>query len=129
MTLHRGLVFVVAMTAVLAGADALGQVTRADYDRALGLREKYEALAVGMPESATWVPNTPRFWYRRTVSGGQEFVLMDAATLQKRPASGTGWNQPAFLRYIFIDRHGDGLWIKRAGSVTSIPGSSCIGLL
>ena len=43
MTLHRGLVFVVAMTAVLAGADALGQVTRADYDRALGLREKYEA--------------------------------------------------------------------------------------
>ena len=50
MTLQRRLV-VVGMF-LLTGTDALAQVTRADYDRALGLREKYEALATGMPESA-----------------------------------------------------------------------------
>jgi dipeptidyl aminopeptidase/acylaminoacyl peptidase len=86
MTRHRDLVFAVGMTVVLAGADAVAQVTRADYDRALALRERYEALAVGIPDSATWVPDTPRFWYRRSVSGGQEFVLMDATNQQKRPA-------------------------------------------
>ena len=88
MTVHRRLAIAVGMTFALAGADALAQVTRADYDRALSLRERYETLATGMPEAATWVPDTPRFWYRRTVSGGTEFVLMDASTSTKaRPPS------------------------------------------
>ena len=86
MTVHRHLAGAVGMVFVLAGAEAWGQVTRADYDRALGLREKYEALATGIPEPATWVPNSPRFWYRRSVLGGQEFILMDATTREKRPA-------------------------------------------
>jgi len=62
------------------------QGTAADYLRANGLREKYQNLAVGMPDSATWIGRTTRFWYRRSVQGGNEFVLVDADTQQKRPA-------------------------------------------
>jgi hypothetical protein len=68
----------------LIALDATAQVTRADYERALSLREKYEAAVTGMPDSAVWIADTPRFWYRRSVNGGHEFVLMDAATGQKR---------------------------------------------
>ena len=66
----------------LAGA----QGTVADYQRAMGLREKVQGLAVNAPEPATWVEKTPRFWYRKSVKGGNEFVLVDASSPQKRPA-------------------------------------------
>ncbi|MBM3295468.1 MAG: S9 family peptidase [Candidatus Aminicenantes bacterium] len=62
------------------------QVTKADYDRAFGLREKLQSLAVDLPERPSFIGTTPRFWYRKTVSGGSAFVLMDAATLEKKPA-------------------------------------------
>ncbi|MCL4848820.1 MAG: DPP IV N-terminal domain-containing protein [Acidobacteria bacterium] len=65
---------------------AAAQPTAADYERAIGLREKYEAAAVGMAEPATWIDDSPRFWYRRSVAGGHEFLLVDATTLEKRPA-------------------------------------------
>jgi hypothetical protein len=38
-----------------------------------------------VPDSATWIGETPRFWYRRSIAGGFEFVLVDAASGQKRP--------------------------------------------
>ena len=63
---------------------AAAQVTPADYERARGLRETYEALAPNVPGPATWVETTHRFWYRRSVKGGHEFVLVDADTGQKR---------------------------------------------
>ena len=66
-------------------APAAAQVTPADYERAGGLREKYEALALNVPGPATWIEKTHRFWYRRSVKGGNEFVLVDADTGQKRP--------------------------------------------
>jgi dienelactone hydrolase len=69
-----------------AGLAQTPQVTAADYERAQGLREKYEAAAVGMAEPATWIEKTHRFVYRRSVAGGHEFVLVDADTLEKRPA-------------------------------------------
>jgi dipeptidyl aminopeptidase/acylaminoacyl peptidase len=62
-----------------------GQVNPADYERAAGLREKYEALALSVPGPATWVEKTHRFWYRRSVKGGHEFVLVDADSGAKRP--------------------------------------------
>ncbi len=79
-------VLVLALTAAGGLATAGAQVTKADYDRARGLREKYEAAAAGMPGPATWIDKTTRFWYRRSVTGGHEFVVADAATSQKRPA-------------------------------------------
>ena len=60
-------------------------MTTADYERAAGLRDKYEAAALNVPGAATWVEKTHRFWYRRSVKGGNEFVLVDADSGQKRP--------------------------------------------
>jgi dipeptidyl aminopeptidase/acylaminoacyl peptidase len=62
------------------------QVTRADYERAAGLRRKYDGLAVNIVDRPTWIGKTSRFWYRKSVKGGNEFVLVDAETLTKRPA-------------------------------------------
>ena len=60
--------------------------TRADYERAQGLREKYTALAVDVPETAEWIGRSNRFYYRKSVKGGSQFVIVDAATQQKQPA-------------------------------------------
>ncbi len=67
-------------------ARAGAQVTRADYDRAQGLRDKYQYLPVDVPEAGTWIGATSRFVYRKSVAGGFEFDILDAATLEKRPA-------------------------------------------
>jgi len=64
---------------------ARAQVTRADYERAMGLRAKYEKLPVGIAEPATWIAGSHRFYYRRSVKGGFEFVMVDADSGQKRP--------------------------------------------
>jgi dipeptidyl aminopeptidase/acylaminoacyl peptidase len=62
------------------------QVTRADYERAAGLRRKYDGLAVNIVDRANWIGKTDRFWYRRSVKGGYEFMVADAETLTKKPA-------------------------------------------
>ena len=62
------------------------QVTRADYERAAGLRRKYDGLAVNIVDRTNWIGKTTRFWYRKSVKGGYEFVIVDAETLTKRPA-------------------------------------------
>jgi dipeptidyl aminopeptidase/acylaminoacyl peptidase len=71
---------------LLLAAVARAQGTSADYQRANGLRARYESLAIGMAEPASWIEKTGRFWYRRSVKGGHEFVLVEAETQQKRPA-------------------------------------------
>jgi dienelactone hydrolase len=63
-----------------------GQGLVDDYQRARGLREKYQNLAVNIPGPANWIEGTSRFWYRKSVAGGNEFVLVDAETLAKKPA-------------------------------------------
>jgi hypothetical protein len=64
---------------------AIAQGTLADYQRAAGLRAKYEAAALNIPERATWLEGD-RFWYRKSVPGGHTFVIVDAATDAKSPA-------------------------------------------
>jgi dipeptidyl aminopeptidase/acylaminoacyl peptidase len=76
-----------AITFMLAGASAVtAQVTTADYDRALGLRDRWMYLTENVADPATWVDNTSRFYYRKSVKGGFEFVMVDAQSLQRRPA-------------------------------------------
>ena len=74
----------VAASVMALGRPADAQVTRADYERAEGLRGRYEALVTNVPDAATWIGETSRFWYRRTVKGGAEFVLVDAASGERR---------------------------------------------
>jgi endonuclease/exonuclease/phosphatase family metal-dependent hydrolase len=75
-----------AAGACLLAFPASAQVTRADYDRALGLRDKYQALTVNVPEPATWIEKTNKFHYRRWIKGGNEYMLVDADTKEKRQA-------------------------------------------
>ncbi len=78
-----------ALCFLLAGTlavPALPQGTVADYDRSLALREKLQGLAVNVPGQAQWIEGSNRFWYRKSVQGGHEFVLVDAQALTKHPA-------------------------------------------
>src|SRR5688572_18435294 len=74
--------FVLAITATCAFA----QGTAADYERAIGLRTKYEAAAIDIAGVPTWIGNTHRFWYRKLSRGTNEYVIFDADTLKKQPA-------------------------------------------
>jgi len=78
----------VAVMITLAFLSALlqAQGTRADYDRARNLRDKYEGLAYNIPERIHWIDSSNRFWYRKSVKGGNQFILVDATTLAKGPA-------------------------------------------
>lgn len=62
------------------------QGTPSDYERAQSLRSKFQGLAINVAERANWIEKTNRFWYRKSVKGGNEFVLVDAETLGKKPA-------------------------------------------
>jgi dipeptidyl aminopeptidase/acylaminoacyl peptidase len=70
----------------LAAHAAFGQGALADYERAAGLREKFQSAAIDVPEAVHWIGKTSRFWYRKSVAGGRRFELVDAATLVRRPA-------------------------------------------
>lgn len=65
---------------------ARAQGTLSDYQRAQGLREKFQGLAINIPGQTNWILGTNHFWYRKSVRGGYEFVLVDADSLAKRPA-------------------------------------------
>jgi dipeptidyl aminopeptidase/acylaminoacyl peptidase len=82
--LHRTVLLLCSVLLLTAAARAQG--TLADYERAQGLREKFQKLAAGVPERANWIEKTSRFWYRKSVKGGFEFVMFDAETLTRRPA-------------------------------------------
>jgi len=61
------------------------QGTLADYQRAGSLRARYQAAALNIPETPSWL-DKGRFWYRKTVAGGHEFIIVDAASGTKAPA-------------------------------------------
>lgn len=62
------------------------QGTQTDYERSFGLREKYIGLTRNLPDQPAWIEQTSRFLYRKTVSGGHTFHVVDAATLEKKNA-------------------------------------------
>ena len=68
------------------GHRSAAQVTAADYQRAQSLRQQYESAAIFVPDTPTWVGTTHRFYYRRSLANGFEFVMVDADTQQKQPA-------------------------------------------
>ncbi len=71
---------------ILLPAFLSAQGTRADYERAFGLRDKFLPLALNVPERPAWIGTTTRFWYRKSVPGGGEYEIFDAAALTKRAA-------------------------------------------
>ena len=77
-----GLLFALLLIPAITPA----QGTAADYERAQALRNKFQALAINIPDRVNWIEKTSRFWYRKSVKGGNEFVLVDAETLTRKPA-------------------------------------------
>jgi dipeptidyl aminopeptidase/acylaminoacyl peptidase len=75
---------VLAVSLMVCAAQASGQGTLADYRRAAGLNAQLNGLVVNVAETPNWVGESNRFWYRKSVSGGNEFVLVDAATQRRR---------------------------------------------
>jgi dipeptidyl aminopeptidase/acylaminoacyl peptidase len=72
---------------VLAVPDsALAQGTAVDYARATALATRYEAAAIDIAGPPSAIGNTHQFWYRKSVAGGDQFMIIDADTQQKRPA-------------------------------------------
>jgi dipeptidyl aminopeptidase/acylaminoacyl peptidase len=65
---------------------AFAQGRQADYERVRSVRDRFKGLAVNLPESANWIEKSSQFWYRKSVKGGNQFVLVDAETLAKKPA-------------------------------------------
>lgn len=75
------------LLALLAGVvSALGQGTKADYQRSNSLRDRVAELDLHLAEGATVINKSNRFWYRRTVPGGTEFLTLDSTTGAKAPA-------------------------------------------
>ncbi len=62
------------------------QGTQADYLRADSFAARARGLVVDQAEAPTWIGETSRFWYRKSVTGGNAFVLVDPATQAKGPA-------------------------------------------
>ena len=87
--MKRRLVYALAVVCFVSAAFpalAAAQGTVADYERANSLRAKFQSLAADVAERPNWIGKTPRFWYRKSVKGGSEFVLVDAAKAVKKPA-------------------------------------------
>ncbi len=70
-------VFFVLWSFLIGSATLFAQGQLEDYERAAALREKFESQALNVPDRAVWIGQTPRFWYRKTVKGGHEFILVD----------------------------------------------------
>ncbi|MEO6214329.1 MAG: DPP IV N-terminal domain-containing protein [Vicinamibacterales bacterium] len=80
---------VAALAAVLCLATPGGlmaQGTISDYLRANALRDKYSGLALNVADAPRWIEQTSRFYYRKSVKGGHEWVLVEGTTLAKGAA-------------------------------------------
>src|ERR1700761_3074630 len=80
------LILIVSFGAASAKTTPTPPVTREDYDRAAKLKDKYKGLALNVADHPAWIEGTDSFWYRRSVEGGYEFVLVNAETQEKKPA-------------------------------------------
>jgi len=66
---------------------AAAQGTASDYARSEGLRARIDSLVIDAAEAPIWIgAPSNQFIYRKSVQGGSAFMLVDAATLEKRPA-------------------------------------------
>lgn len=76
---------VLAAIAVALPPSANSQGALADYQRAETLNQRLNPLIIGQPTAPTWLGQSTRFWYRKSVQGGNEWILVDASTSAKRP--------------------------------------------
>ncbi len=83
VAIGAGLVLALTLS-VLTTAQTNG--LQADYDRANSLTTRTRNKVYDSAEAPTWIPGSEKFWYRKTVRGGNAFVLVDAVAGTKAPA-------------------------------------------
>ena len=82
---HR-FALILILTSICTPLPATTQGTLADYARANSLGERLQGLVVDIAERPSWIGETTRFWYRKTIAGGHTFLLVDAETRARGPA-------------------------------------------
>lgn len=80
-------------------APGAAQGTAADYARAERfLSPRVDSLVLNERITPTWIGESDRFWYRRDLPDGHEFVLVDASAARRGPAFDHAWLAAALGR-------------------------------
>ena len=83
-------VWAVAVLALLSQVPLTGGAqsadVKADYDRATSLNQRLNNKLFDIAETPIWIDGSQKFWYRKSVKGGNQFVLVDAVAAAKAPA-------------------------------------------
>jgi dipeptidyl aminopeptidase/acylaminoacyl peptidase len=64
---------------------AQGADIKTDYDRANTVASRTGGKVYHQADAPNWIAGTQKFWYRTTVKGGNQFVLVDPAAATKEP--------------------------------------------
>src|SRR6478735_6973672 len=83
--LLAGVVLTTLAMQIPALLDAQSQGIQADYDRANSFPSRLSGKVIDVAEAPNWL-SASQLWYRKSVKGGTEFVLVDAAAVAKKPA-------------------------------------------
>ena len=83
--LSATLLGVAVLLCALPGA-LKAQGTLEDYLRADSFAVRTRDLVIDVAEEPNWIGESSRFWYRKSVEGGDRFVLVDPAVPEKGPA-------------------------------------------
>ena len=83
---HLSTITCLAIIIVFLPGILMAQGEPADYERANNLREKFQPLVFNTVDQSGWIEETPRFWYRKSIKGGSEFNIVDAAAATKKVA-------------------------------------------
>jgi len=76
-----------ALVLALTGGVALAQGTKADYERAAGLRQQTTGKVLRANLRPNWIGETSRFWYESDLGEGKkQFFVVDANKGTKTPA-------------------------------------------
>lgn len=79
--------FLAALCLALSPLSTPAQGTRADYDRAANLSQRFATKVFRQRVAPHWLADTNRFWYRNDLPGGRrEFILVQANEGRRAPA-------------------------------------------
>ncbi len=74
------------VVAILCSVNLWAQLTKADYERALGLSAKYKDLTEDVVLSSSWIHGEDAILYSKTVPGGHQYFIANASDGSKQIA-------------------------------------------
>jgi len=86
-TITSGVALCSAVLFLMGCTAAYAQGTREDYERAEQfLRPNVERLVLNERVAPNWIAETDRFWYRKELADGKQFLLVDPGRITRDPA-------------------------------------------